>query len=62
MLSYNQKRYSLPIIDDTNIIIFFKFTTNPFQTRIKARANFGLICRGRQRYLIEYKRNKKNKK
>lgn len=62
MLSYNQKRYSLPTLGTTNIIIIFKFATNLFLTGIKTRANFGLICLLEQSYPIDYKCNKKNKK
>ena len=62
MLSYNLKRYSLPTLGATNIIIFFKFTTNTFLTRIKAGANLGLICLRVQAYTSDYKHNKKNQK
>lgn len=59
MLSYNLKRYSLPILGTTNIIIIFKFAINIFLIRSKVGTNLGLICRFHKALISDYQRDRK---
>ena len=57
MLSYNLKRYSLPTLGTTNIIIIFKFAINIFLIRSKVGTNLGLICRFSLAHISDYQRD-----